>query len=120
MSEYVWLTLYAIGYVIWVSVTLRSSLPVEIHKALQHEDFTPPQKILLSAVMYGWVLLMGFAWPAFQLFGGKKAKMALDVPVVFGWGENDCSELMADQLEALAAQLPGLIAELRGVEVPSE
>lgn len=45
------------------------------------------------------------------------AKMTLDIPTVLGLGAVECSELMADQLEKLAAQLPGLIAELRGVEV---
>ena len=48
------------------------------------------------------------------------AKMTLDVPTVYGLGAVECSDLMADQLEELAAQLPGLIAKLRGVEVPND
>lgn len=43
------------------------------------------------------------------------AKMTLEFAPVYGWSAGHCSEQMAAQMERLAAQLPGLIAKLRGV-----
>lgn len=72
MSACVWLSLYALGYVLCLVGVLQTSLPADIKRA--NDDLTSLRRALGCATMYGMVLLLNLAWPFLLFSGGKKGR----------------------------------------------